>query len=651
MQRKKLIEVALPLEAINAESARRKQKAPKGYPTAIHKWWAQVPIASCRAVLFAQLVDDPSSWPERFPSKETQGAERKRLHDFIAQLVKWENSNNETILNKARWYIARSLAWGRGEEPPPAKNPDAVRNYLLEHAPPVYDPFCGGGSIPLEAQRLGLRAYGSDLNPVAVMITKALVEFPPKFAGLPPVNPESRKKLANGGAWNAKGAQGLAEDVRYYGRWMRDEAKKRIGHLYPDVELPDGSSATVIAWLWAHTVASPNPAARGAHVPLISSFILSTKEGKQAWVEPVLYAGARDGYRFEIRTGNADPAKLEKAKKGTKASRGANFVCVLTGAPITPDYIKAEGMAKRMNARLMAIVAEGTRGRVYVAPDDEHDRIAATAKPRWAPNEPLPYEPRAIWCTLYGLTTFADLFTPRQLVALTTFSDLVLEARANALEDARAAGMASDPTPLAEGGAGANAYADAVAFYAGIVLSRIVHYNTAQCTWLPKDNAVAKGLPQQAIPMTWDFAEGNPFGDSSSEVNQCVKNIADCIETVTPIVPAYVEALPAQSALKRVCNVVVCTDPPYYDNVGYADLSDFFYIWLRRPLREVLPRHFETMLVPKSAELVATPYRFNGSRDEAEEFFLTGMTEAVREMARACTDQDSSANLLRLQAV
>jgi putative DNA methylase len=345
--RRKLIEVALPLEAINAASV-REAYIYKGNPSALHKWWAQRALAACRAVLFGQLVDDPSSWPERFPTEAAQGAERKRLHDFIAELVRWESSNNERVLNRARWYIARSLAWGRGDEPPPEKNPEAVRRYLLEHAPPLYDPFCGGGSIPLEAQRLGLRAYGSDLNPVAVLISKALVEFPPRFAGLPPVNPQSRKKLANGGAWNAKGAQGLAEDVRYYGRWMRDEAEKRIGHLYPKVEFPDGSKATVIAWLWARTVPSPNPAAKGAHVPLVSSFMLSTKEAKQAWVEPVLDSAAPDNYRFEIHTGKTDSTTLEKAKKGTKSSRGANFVCVLTGAPITPDHVRAEGKAKRM---------------------------------------------------------------------------------------------------------------------------------------------------------------------------------------------------------------------------------------------------------------------------------------------------------------
>jgi putative DNA methylase len=235
--------------------------------------------------LFAQFVDDPSAWPERFSTPEAVSAERDRLHQIIKDMVPWSASNNEAILGPARFEIARSVAWGRGEEPPAAADRQAVIDYLQRHAPPVYNPFCGGGSIPLEAQRFGLRAIGSDLNPVAVLISKATVEIPPKFAGRPPVNPEARSRPdLLGREW--KGAQGLAEDVRYYGRWMRDEAERRIGHLYPKARLPDGSEATVIAWLWARTVRSPDPTARTpqgsrAMVPLVSSFLLSTKEGKK----------------------------------------------------------------------------------------------------------------------------------------------------------------------------------------------------------------------------------------------------------------------------------------------------------------------------------------------------------------------------------
>jgi putative DNA methylase len=618
----------------------------------LHLWWARRPLAACRAVLFAQLVDDPSSWPERFPTEEAQGMERKRLHDFIGGtkganykdgLVAWENSNNERVLNKARWYIARSLAWGRGEEAPDEDDPDAVRRYLLDHAPPVYDPFCGGGSIPLEAQRLGLRAYGSDLNPVAVMISKALVEFPPKFAGLPPANPEARRKLANGGAWNAKGAQGLAEDVRYYGRWMRDEAEKRIGHLYPDVELPDGSKATVIAWLWARTVASPNPAARGAHVPLVSSFMLSTKAGKEAWVEPVLDSSARDGYRFEIRTGKADSATFERAKKGTKSSRGANFVCVLTGTPITPAHIKSEGKAKRMGARLMAIVAESERGRIYLPPDQEHERAAARANPTWAPEQALPHDPGNFWTVDYGLTTFADLFTARQLVALTTFSGLVLEARAKALEDARAAGMAPDPTPLAERETGMNSYANALCVALAFLVSRLADRSSSICSWDIREGQGRKAgirnvFSRQAIPMTWDYAEANPLSGIAASIDTAILRICDVLDAL-PLGAAPASVKNADAAAEdHALDVFVATDPPYYDNIGYADLSDFFYVWLRPTLREVFPREFATVLVPKEQELVATPYR-HGSKEEAEKNFLRGMSRAIGNIAKVSTDE------------
>ncbi len=391
--RKKLIEVSIPLEAINAASAREKSIR-HGHPSTLHLWWARRPLAACRAVLFAQLVDDPSSWPDRFPTPEAVEAERRRLHKVIETMVPWEASNDETILNAARWEIARSVAWGLGEQPPPQGDGKAILDYLQTKAPPVYDPFSGGGSIPLEAQRLGLRAYGSDLNPVAVLIGKALVEIPPKFAGLPPVNPKAQAELKRGGRWNGKGAQGLAEDVRYYGQWMRDEAEKRIGHLYPKAKLADGSEATVIAWLWARTVRSPDPAAKGAMVPLVSSFMLSTKEGRKAWVEPVIDPAAPDGWRFEVRTGNLTKAEEDKLKAGTKTGRGSNFACVLTGSAIDGDHVKAEGMNERMGARLMAVVAEGTRSRVYLSPNAEHEALAATAKP--------PGSPMVICRTIHG---------------------------------------------------------------------------------------------------------------------------------------------------------------------------------------------------------------------------------------------------------
>lgn len=647
--RKKLIEVSIPLEAINAASAREKSIR-HGHPSTLHLWWARRPLAACRAVLFAQLVDDPSSWPDRFPTEEAQEVERKRLHKIIADMVPWEASNNEAILNAARWEIARSVAWGLGEEPPAREDGRAILEYLQTKAPPVYDPFSGGGSIPLEAQRLGLRAYGSDLNPVAVLIGKALVEIPPKFAGKPPVNPKARAEAVHGALRAWKGAQGLAEDVRYYGQWMRDEAERRIGHLYPKATLPDGSQATVIAWLWARTVRSPDPAAKGAMVPLVSSFLLSTKEGKKAWVEPVIDPTAPDGWRFEVHTRTLLKADEERLKKGTKGEgRGSHFSCVLTGAMISGAFIKAEGMAGRMGARLMAVVAEGNRSRVYLSPDSAQEQTAHSANDdhrvaearEGALDQSVPERLTGGTCYSYGLTTFGRLFTPRQLVALTTFSDLVAESREKVLADARAAGLPADPTPLHEGGTGAAAYADAVATYLAFACSRAANYSSSLCVWSshPKDQLAKQVFLRQALAMSWDFAETNPFsgsgGSLSNNIDWLTRSIDFLCHTSGSATIAQRDA--ARNSFPR--NIAISTDPPYFDNVGYADLSDFFYVWLRRSLSSVWPDLFRRLATPKEEELVATPYR-HGGKDAAEAFFMKGMGEALTAMRKAASDDE-----------
>ena len=503
-QRKKLIEVSLPLEAINKASAREKSIR-HGHPSTLHLWWARRPLAACRAVLFAQLVDDPSAWPEEFPAEEDQAHERDRLHKVIAQMVPWEATNDEHILNKARYEIAHTLARGRGEAPPSRDDAEAVLAYLAQYAPPVCDPFCGGGSIPLEAQRLGLRAHGSDLNPVAVLVSKATCEIPPKFAGCPPVNPDRDPHVA----W--KGARGLAEDIRHYGKWMRDEAESRVGHLYPkvfvdpimasareDLEPYNGRELTVIAWLWARTVASPDPMMAGAHVPLVRSFVLSSKAGKQVWVEPVInhQTGA---YRFMVQSGSAS------IPDGTVGRRGGR--CLLTGTPMPFTHIRAEGKADRMGERLMAVVAEGTRGRVYLDPTDEMEAVSRSAVPAWRPENELPHNPRDFKTPNYGMSSFADLFTDRQLVALTTFSDLVSEARERVLADALAAGMDTEAPPprLADGGAGAQTYADAVATYLGLAVGRAADFWNGNATWESGGAFIAHAFTRQAIPMVWGF--------------------------------------------------------------------------------------------------------------------------------------------------
>ncbi|HLA77172.1 MAG TPA: DUF1156 domain-containing protein, partial [Vicinamibacteria bacterium] len=576
MAGKKLIEVALPLEAINKEAAREKSIR-HGHPSTLHLWWARRPLAACRAVLFASLVDDPSSHPDRFPTEEAQEKERQRIFAIIEELVKWENSNDERVLNAAKAEIARSLAWARGEEPP--EEPAAVQAYITTYAPPVLDPFCGGGSIPLEAQRLGLEAHASDLNPVAVLITKALIEIPPKFAGQPPVNPEARRKLDHSKTW--RGAQGLAEDVRYYGQWMRDEAEKRIGHLYPKVKLPKehgGGEATVIAWLWARTVRCPNPAC-GAQMPLVRSFALSMKEGKETWVEPVIDRTAKS-VRFQIDSGKGKPPE------GTVGRRGAR--CIVCESPVPLDHIRAEGKGGRMSAQMMAIVAEGARRRVYLPPNEQHERAAHVPVPKDAPDTDMPAQALGFRVQGYGMTKHRHLFTPRQLVALTTFSNLVSGARDRMLDDVGGLGEAHTREALVEGGSGAAARADAVATYLALGVSKLADYSSALVVWSPTRDQAKTTFARQALAMVWDSAEVNPFAGAAGDLAVSLRGMVEALEALGPG-PDGVALQQDAIQVPWEGGQLFSTDPPYYDNVPYADLSDFFYVWLRRSLAPVFP--------------------------------------------------------------
>ena len=854
--KKKLIEVALPLDAINAASAREKSIR-HGHPSTLHLWWARRPLAAARAVIFAQMVDDPSSWPDLFPTEKAQEKEGRRLFGIIEELVKWENTTNERVLQAARDEIWQSWRRACAEN---ADHPRAAELFDRHKLPAFHDPFAGGGASPPGSPAAGLEAHASDLNPVAVLINKAMIEIPPTFAGRPPVNPdwqaksEEQKTLMT---WT--GAQDLAEDVRYYGQWMRDEAEKRIGHLYPKIEIteemaeerPDleqyvGRKLTVIAWLWARTVKSPNPAFADVDVPLASTFMLSTKKGKEAYVEPVVENG---GYRFTVKVGAPlDPAA---AKAGTTAGKRQAFRCLMSGVPLTYDHIRSEGKADQMGTRLMAIVAEGDRGRVYLEPLSDHEAVASEAAPSWKPDMALPNNPRDFKTPNYGLTTFGDLFTPRQLVALTTFSDLVAEARTKIIEDYPApepgsAGVPpasgpkarpnADPTwhnrgylphfeagevpqsitfrlhdslpatlrakweaelkhlpqarqqrerrtrieaaldrghgacylrepgiarlvqdalrhfdgeryrlhawcvmpnhvhvlatplgghtlssilhawksftshrintlldrrglvwleeyfdrairnerhfatvveyiehnpvkaglcaqatdwrwssasligerasrpragqrpalpgdamPLRDGGTGATAYAEAVGVYLAFAQSKACDRNTSLCRWECRDKLVGT-FSRQALPMVWDFAETNPLAGAGGDILGTAKSVCEVVEK--QFKEGTTGSCFQMSAVDQALSFskLISTDPPYYDNIGYADLSDFFYVWLRRSLGAIFPDLFAMLAVPKAEELVATPYR-HGSKDKAEAFFMTGMTQAMERLA------------------
>ena len=679
--RKKLIEVALPLEAINEASAREKSIR-HGHPSTLHLWWARRPLAAARAVIFSQMVDDPSEYvDELLADSETRTTaveelakrralwddlkanhdaasngdaaapgpgpeptlddcaadiERERIFLIVRELVQWENTTSEAVLQQARDEIWRSWRRTCADN---ANHPQANELFNAQKLPGFHDPFAGGGSLPLEAQRLGLEAYASDLNPVAVLINKAMVEIPPKFAGQSPVNPESRaEKRLVPPEW--RGAQGLAEDVRYYGRWMRAEAEKRIGYLYPKVEVttemavgrPDlkplvGREVTVMAWLWARTVKSPNPAFAQVDVPLASSFMLSTKPGKEAYVDTVIEDQA---YRFTVGVGK--PRNVAQAGNGTKsAGSHSSFLCLMSGTPMPFDYLRNEARAGRMGVRLMAVVAEGERGRVFLPPTEAIEAVAMQAEASWKPDVEICHWPGRTNVVEYGMAHFGELFTARQLVMLTTLCDLVEEGRERIENDALAAGMVEGEN-LVAGGIGATAYSDAVAVYLAFLVSQVANHSSSVCGWNSANTQMRSVFARQAIPMVWDFAESNPFCNSSGSFNnlheRLVKGFAALGEG------GFGCAMQADANSQAIStDKLVSTDPPYYDNIEYADLSDFFYVWLRRSLRPIFPDLFATLAVPKAEELVANPYR-RGSREKAEAFFLGGMTQAMRRLAQ-----------------
>lgn len=610
---KKLIEVALPLEKINAESAREKSIR-HGHPSTLHLWWARRPLAVARAVIWSSLVDDPSSHQEKFPTEKEQNRERQRLFQILEKLVVWENSNDEQVLEAAKEEILKSTNG----------NP-----------PELLDPFAGGGAIPLEAQRLGLKAHAHDLNPVAVMINKAMIEIPPRFSGKAPVNPDARtNQMAQ--TWSR--AEGLAEDVRYYGEWMKQEAYKRIGHLYPKIKVPKeqgGGDATVIAWIWARTVKCPNPAC-GCEMPLASSFVLSKKKGKEAWVEPIIVGNKID---FQVRQGKYP----KEAESGTKQGKKASFCCpnCKTGL-VSGEYVDCEANAGRMSAVLMAVVAEGKHGRIYLSLDKTEYAILQDEIIRYYSESAIEKNVPHAQCRgtfasnaqgrYYGFHEFKDYFTPRQLTALTTFSALVAEAQAKVEADAVAAGMNNDHLSLRNGGDGAKAYGEAVGVYLSFAVDRLADIGSSIASWINSIGAIRNTFGRQAIPMTWDYAEGNPFSSSSGCFGNMLEWVAKCIDNFPlALSVAEVNQIDAQSDC-GLRNIMISTDPPYYDNIGYADLSDFFYVWMRQSLKEAYPELFSTMLVPKVEELIATPYRHDGSVEKAKRFFEAGMLSACKQM-------------------
>ncbi|WP_237067885.1 DUF1156 domain-containing protein [Microbulbifer guangxiensis] len=634
---KKLIEVALPLDDINTAAAREKSIR-HGHPSTLHLWWARRPLAAARAVLFAQMVNDPSYQRELGFGVNKKEAEikREKLFQIIRELVKWENTNNEEVLNRAReaiWESWRETCHLNRNHPQANElfNPDVL--------PAAHDPFAGGGAIPVEAQRLGMTSFATDLNPVPVFLNKCLIEIPSKFSGSAPVGPtppeESQQKIYED--WTE--AKGLAEDVRRYGYILKKMAQDKIGHLFQDLEITDslteinphlkehiGEKLTVISWIWARTVKSPNPAFNNSEVPLCSSFVLATKSGKEVSIRPVV---SGHSYTFKVTFGKS--GDYENLKKGTKRGRGANFECLVSGSPISAEYVKTEASEGRMGVKLLAIVCQGKRGRIYVTPTESLEDHLKSAEPTWKPTFDLPRHPQYVGTLGYGITRFDQLFSNRQLLVLDTFSNEIKNIWKIVVDDCLKAGIQNNEETLESGGSDACSYADAVCAYMALAVDKLADRNSSLTSWANTREHARNTFGRQAYSMTWDFAECNPFSDASGNFMGGIKSIVEGLHSVRSNFQGVSQQ--DDAALQKVSrNKVVSTDPPYYDNVPYADLSDFFYIWLRRSIGDRFGQLFSTLLTPKMPELVADVKRHKG-KENAENFFLEGMTSA---MANIC---------------
>lgn len=604
--KKKLIEVAIPLEAINFAAAKEKSSPfLKGHSRSLHQWWARRPVTSARAIIFAQLIDDPSENRHKFPTDDDVRAERERLFNIIEALCAWEAQNDTKLLRAAYNEIAQSCG---------GKIPD------------FYDPFSGGGALPLEAQRLGLRSYGSDLNPVAVLIGKAMYEIPPRFTGRDPVHPRPLSKT------QYRGSDGLAEDILHYAEVVQEKVRERISKFFSSEALQNHAQS-ILGWVWSRTVPSPDPAFGGAHVPIASSFLLSQKKGGEICVEPEVDSVKRE-ISFRV---NSRPNKLEidRAKEGVKAGRGANFRCLYSGAAITPDYVKRCAQRGEMGATLMALVVKSGRSKSYISASPSDVQLANSVGEVERPSLELPKHPQYVGVGGYGFKTFGDLFTRRQLLALNSLCNEIAEIEATVEHDAAVAFGEADYTPLSDGGAGSKAYAQAIRVYLSFCLDKLADYGSTLCGWNPINQNVRQLFSRQAISMTWDFIEVNPFGEMISLPGMAT-SVASGLEGM--IFDKFGECYQSDAANPEVDrkSVLISTDPPYYDNVPYADISDFFYVWLRKNLRDVFPDILNTVSVPKYDELVADRVRHGGA-ENAEAFFLKGMKKAISNMAHSAS--------------
>jgi adenine-specific DNA methylase len=577
MEDKRLIEVDFPLKEVSEESVREKNIR-HGHISTLHIWWARRPLAASRATIFASLVPAPQDRDEL----------RKKL-EFVAELSKWENSLSQRIIENAR---------------------KEIKEFFGGRQPRVLDSFAGGGAIPLEALRLGCETHALELNPVAVLVLKAIIEYPRKFSKME-VKP--RESLSSSG-------NHFLEDLKKWGDWVLEEAKKEIGRFYPS----DPNGNIPVGYIWARTIRCQNPSC-SAEIPLMRRFWLAKKGNKKVSLKMIIDYENKT-INFQVVKGkeiNFDPSE------GT--TRRATVLCPLCGAGISDKIVRREARDGKMGQRLVAVVLHDPReGRVYRIANNADIEVFRCAEQyleekirnwKWT-FDPIPGEDLPPIKTLgfrvqrYGMLKWKDLFNSRQKLALIVFAEKIRLAYERMLEEKYNI-----------------EYAKAVTTYLSFMLSKLEDWNSVLSRWRPDQERNEGVFGRHALPMIWDYGERNPFHGSLISVNFLVP-ILEHLSQINSYNGTVCQSSATRLPYSDNFFDAVITDPPYYDNMPYADLSDFFYVWLKRAVGDLYPELFSTPLTPKSEEIIMNPVRHDGNIEKARNFFEDMITRSFKEIHR-----------------
>ena len=601
--KKKLIEVAMPLNSINKACDYEKKPGIGPHPRGIHHWWARRPHTAARAFLFAQLIDDPISRPEDFKTEEDQKQERKRLMSIIEKLSEWKSNNNDKFFFEIRSELKKSIG---------------------NDFPIILDPFSGGCTIPLEGKRMGLEVHGSDLSAVSTILGKSMIEINELFQNMPPLNPNGNLKN------HYRGFEGLAEDFKYYGFEVIKNCKQKLKSNYETENIKDNryKNSDIVAWIWTNTVASPDPSLNGLHVPLVKSFDLVTSRGNRVWIKPLVQG---DRYSFRVLS-ELDGCKYEKIE-GTIGRHGGR--CIVSGSAITLDYIRNEGKKGLLSQKLMAVCVKGKGRKNYFSPPLNYEKnIFLNSKIEYI-NCPIEHWPGSTNCVVYGRTKFQDLFSSRQLNSLIQFSLEIKKIEKQIFNEIKNKLELYTKEKKINLDLVSKEYLKLIMTFLAFTLSRALDFNNMHCRWSASNEKIMQLFARGAIPMCWDFGEANLFEDVVGGFPKIIDYQAKCIETlfVNNGKGRIIQSDAREAVIPK--NSILNTDPPYYDNIPYSNLADFFHVWLKKTIGHLYPDELSTLSSPKETELVANQFRFGG-KELADKTFLDGMTFVINRYTNFC---------------